>query len=524
MKKVYKKRFKDNRVFSISGKLYDLPLGLGFRDRWYDRCIDRMRIESAFYPGDAITNIDGEKLNELSDTYVEGIVYKDAIYVTRINDFNVLHEANKLYSLPRVKKNNPSSQDECLLLYFYMAFCLIFLFLLKDGLHPASIIYIALLLSPMLIWQIKSNYEHSKLYEVSGAFSLDNSMSLEGRTEVGTINGIPIRGFEDNFKDGEITTIHGLIEHSPYFGLHPEIINECNMHFCLTEKKESLAKSIRIWGIFSFILIFLSVDYFYNYAFGVHKQSVMYEFSMRNITSVDFNQLAKLDAGQNIRLSEMKISQSGDKTKLYVSDEDYNQSVIERVSMKIVGDIHRSVVDDNNIVLLDAVILDKALKEIYDIQHKKGEIYHWLNTAKLETESEALLYIDIGYRPHGVNLFTLNDFSQFLVREIKSFQGEKLTYDTLLEQVSLLVSNYLNGQKSTLYANVSFIDPDAKKLVVYVYDRQESDSQVGDVLLSCLMYFLFTAFSLFMTGYVMYCYRNAEKRYPKLYRTLPDQV
>ncbi|MGB7997355.1 MAG: hypothetical protein WCF45_14655, partial [Photobacterium halotolerans] len=210
--------------------------------------------------------------------------------------------------------------------------------------------------------------------------------------------------------------------------------------------------------------------------------------------------------------------------KLYVSDEDYNQSVIERVSMKIVRDIHRSVVDDNNIVLLDAVILDKALKEIYDIQHKKGEIYHWLNTAKLETESEALLYIDIGYRPHGVNLFTLNDFSQLLVREIKSFQGEKLTYDTLLEQVSLLVSNYLNGQESTLYANVSFIDPDAKKLVVYVYDRQESDSQVGEVLLSCLMYFLFTAFSLFMTGYVMYCYRNAEKRYPKLYRTLPDQV
>jgi len=524
MKKVYKKRFKDNRVFSISGKLHDFPLGLGFRNRWYDRCIDRMRIESAFYPGDVIISIDDEELNELSDTYVEGIVYKDAIYVTRINDFNVLHEVNKLYSLPKVKKNNPSSQDECLLLYFCMAFCLVFLFQLKYGLHPASIIYITLLLSPMLIWQIKINYEHSKLYEVTGAFSLDDSMSMESRTEVGTINGIPIRGFEDNFKNGEISTVHGLIEHSPYFGLHPEIINDCHMHFCLKEKKESLVKSIRIWGIISFVLIFLSVDYVYNYAFGLHKQSILYEFSMSNITSVDFNQLAKLDAGQNIKLSEMKISQSVDKTQLYISDEVYNQSVIEHVSKSIVDSIHKSIVDKNNIVSFNDEDMAQTINAISDIQHKKGEIYHWLNAAKIETASEALLYIDIGYRPHGLNLFTLRDFSQLLVHDLKSFQGEELTYDTLLERVSLLVTNYLNGQEGTLYANVSFVDPDVRKLVVYVYDRQESDSQVGEVLLSCLMYFLFTAFSLFMTGYVMFCYRNAEKRYPKLYRTLPDQV
>lgn len=113
LRKIYKKPFKDGHTYTVNGLLY---YGAGSsQTRWFDLAVKGMRIETVHTPYDPasidkISEFNGEEFNASSvvldvegkpDIDIEGVVYKDCLYVTKIDGVDLIAELQPGLSLKR---------------------------------------------------------------------------------------------------------------------------------------------------------------------------------------------------------------------------------------------------------------------------------------------------------------------------------------------------------------------------------------------------------------------------------------
>ncbi|OOE74620.1 hypothetical protein [Salinivibrio sp. ML290] len=94
MRKIYRRRFSEKSVYHYQGKYNSVWLSPGFQNRWFDHCIDNIRVESIFWP----PKIYSEQESHIK---VKGLIYKDALFATHINDIDLIHERLKSEQLPK---------------------------------------------------------------------------------------------------------------------------------------------------------------------------------------------------------------------------------------------------------------------------------------------------------------------------------------------------------------------------------------------------------------------------------------
>lgn len=112
--RIYKKKFKSNEIYKVNGVLY---YGSGSsQTRWYDLAINGMRVETIHKPYKAISIrtesgcefLDDDSFNknllcefDNKKVKIEGIVHKNCIYASKIDDFDIIEELMPIWSLKK---------------------------------------------------------------------------------------------------------------------------------------------------------------------------------------------------------------------------------------------------------------------------------------------------------------------------------------------------------------------------------------------------------------------------------------
>lgn len=134
LSRIYKKKFKNNKSYKVNGVLY--YGGGSSQTRWYDLSINGMRVETIHKPYKVISIRtesgcefldDGSFNNDLlcdfdnKKVVIEGIVHKNCLYASKIDDFDILEELMLSLSL---KKTLNSTRLDFWLLGFSVLFYL----------------------------------------------------------------------------------------------------------------------------------------------------------------------------------------------------------------------------------------------------------------------------------------------------------------------------------------------------------------------------------------------------------------
>lgn len=173
LRKAYGKRFHDRHVYVHSGVFNYRKLSPGFRTRWFDTCLDELRVESIYWPEytkDEINKAQGQTI-----TNVKGIIYKDALYVFECNGLSFFSELNKFQNHQKHHTKRPSDITISNLLAFFSIILSLLSFMFVSSGADDMLLVLALLAIPLLTWLYWDIYRKRNLYLLDGICTIDSS-------------------------------------------------------------------------------------------------------------------------------------------------------------------------------------------------------------------------------------------------------------------------------------------------------------------------------------------------------------
>lgn len=243
LRKIYGKRFKDNKVYRLNGPLYE-----GKQTRFFNSdtlAINGIRIETWHLPYSPITITKSEefyhgefnaseilsKCKEKSSVYTEGVIYKDCFYITKINNFDMLDELTEHFT-------KPQHVSDIYMLGMFAIFPIagwgINWFIVALDASAGSFFAVPCIIG-LLIFSLRMTYLLTRVYTVEGVFCplSDRRYSIQDKYRFGDDDDDTEEDVEDNCVVG---TIDGAFIKSQY-------PLECGKYYQLLVAPEPLSQS-----------------------------------------------------------------------------------------------------------------------------------------------------------------------------------------------------------------------------------------------------------------------------------------
>ncbi|KDM93294.1 hypothetical protein [Photobacterium galatheae] len=509
LRKIYKKRFKDNRVFKVTGKLHRSLNEARLR---------RLVVRSAYWP-----DIDQEETGECqyvstNRLQVEGVVHQKVFYAIRINDFDILAESEPFYALPQVKKVNPVSFDLSCVLIPIVLINMFFMAVMDYYDSLMFFIVMTLLLGSFPIYFIcREIYESQWLYEFKGHFH-----SVEYSEEVsinrpGNLNGFPVEIAHDVFKEGKEYTVHGHICHTPDFHLDVVLVDGKNPSFSLEHKKKSLLWCLLLWMMITSVLISMTTNFYHSVTYKEYHSFATHHLHYDIARDVDTRALSKLDSGDAIKLQGLYFS-PGEEHGMIIVRDGYDPKRVNAITQSIIDSVRPILFDSHHRVKLSKEARRNWHKAEVQFMNPQASLYRSLESAKAEIAAQTPLRVDIGDGRFKTQVLTLSQLRDAVFHLSRYPDGKRITYGEQYQHIRKSVIHYLYGWKASMYLSVSFFDPSEKKLVGYVYQPVTSIEPIDNIALSWKYYLFWLAVSSVMLIYSAYAYATAEQRYAHLYQ------
>ncbi|MBR7630313.1 hypothetical protein KAT72_15125 [Aeromonas popoffii] len=229
LRKAYGKRFHDHDVYVHSGVFNYRHLSPGFRTRWFDTCLDELRVESIYWPD--YTKDEVNKDQDQTITNVKGIIYKDALYVFECNGFSFFPELKKFQHYQKHHTKRPSDITIPNLLTFFSVILSLLSFMFVSSGADHMLLVLALLVIPLLAWLYWDTYRKRKLYLLDGICTIDSSNHFYGGTK--KIHDLTIYDPLDTITPG-----HGYVLFGEQSGIRfaPTLINGKEYYSPLNKK------------------------------------------------------------------------------------------------------------------------------------------------------------------------------------------------------------------------------------------------------------------------------------------------